>query len=149
MALTYPHNITLYQVGDAWVQADMNLFLAALDRTYCGALYAAFDPIYLDPTNASYDLPASYNSSDYSNHKLTNVISVSCANYEAASRVLRTPVPRVSQTWLAGCHNSICSRGFRSCWKPRRLSLRWEASMVSKLLDVVFDANLQIRPCAK
>ncbi|KFZ20322.1 hypothetical protein V501_00195 [Pseudogymnoascus sp. VKM F-4519 (FW-2642)] len=85
MALVYPQNVTLYSVGDLWMQGDMNNFLAALDASYCGALDSTYDPIYPDPIISPIPgWPGGYNSSDCGNHSPTKVISVSFAWREAA-----------------------------------------------------------------
>jgi tripeptidyl-peptidase I len=78
MSLTYPLNVTNYQVGDMLNSGTMNNFLAALDQSYCGALDPEFDSIYPDLK------PGGYNSSDCGIYKPTNVISVSYANDEVA-----------------------------------------------------------------
>ena len=78
MSLTYPLNVTNYQVGDMLISGTMNNLLSALDLSYCGALDPQFDSIYPDLQ------PGGYNSSDCGIHKPTNVISVSYANDEVA-----------------------------------------------------------------
>jgi tripeptidyl-peptidase-1 len=84
MSLTFPLNITNYQVGDPWVLGGMNNFLAAMDNTYCGSLDPAFDSIYPDSHPASDPLPAGYNKSDCGIYEPAKVISVSYAHDEIA-----------------------------------------------------------------
>jgi tripeptidyl-peptidase-1 len=79
MALTYPLNVTNYQVGDMFLPGTINNLLAALDQSYCGSLDSQIDPIFPDVT-----YPGGYHESDCGNHKPTNVISISYANDEVA-----------------------------------------------------------------
>ena len=76
MALTYPLNVTNYQVGDMLTIPTMNNFLAALDGTYCGALDPSFDAVYPDLT------PGGYNTSDCGTVTPAKVISVSYSHDE-------------------------------------------------------------------
>lgn len=79
MSLTYPLNVTNYQVGDMFFPGTINNLLAALDQSYCGSLDSQVDPIFPDVT-----YPGGYNKSDCGNHNPTNVISISYANDEVA-----------------------------------------------------------------
>ncbi|KAF2416266.1 tripeptidyl peptidase-like protein [Tothia fuscella] len=51
MSLTYPLNVTYYQVGDLIIGGTLNNFLAAVDDTYCDDLDPEVDSVYpdLDP----------------------------------------------------------------------------------------------------
>jgi tripeptidyl-peptidase I len=77
MSLVFPLDVTNYQVGDLFLSGTRNNLLAALDKTYCGALDPHIDPIYPDPR------PGGYNSSDCGTLKPANVISISYADNEA------------------------------------------------------------------
>lgn len=45
VALSYPQNVTNYQVGDSDHPGDLNTMLAAFDASYCSHLSNEFDPI--------------------------------------------------------------------------------------------------------
>ncbi|KAI9757050.1 MAG: hypothetical protein M4579_003619 [Chaenotheca gracillima] len=57
MALVYPLNVTLYQVGDLQEGASFNTFLDAIDGSYCtyeGGDDPTQDPPYPDPSTGGY-----------------------------------------------------------------------------------------------
>ncbi|KAK4154902.1 peptidase S8/S53 domain-containing protein [Chaetomidium leptoderma] len=86
MALTYPQNVTLYQVGDsvAWQPATNNNFLDAIDGSYCttdGGDDPVWDAIY--PHDAS--TPGAYTGQPMcSAYNATKLISVSYGSNEDA-----------------------------------------------------------------
>ena len=78
MSLVYPQNVTNYQVGNKFLRGTLNDLLAAVDKSYCGALDSKIEAIYPD------HYAGGYNSSDCGSHSLTSVISVSYSNNEVA-----------------------------------------------------------------
>jgi tripeptidyl-peptidase I len=84
MALAYPLNVTLYQVGDSVEGASFNNFLDAIDGSYCtydGGDDPSKDPVYPDPASQrkeAYEGPA-----NCGGFPPTNVISTSYAFDEA------------------------------------------------------------------
>jgi tripeptidyl-peptidase I len=129
MTLAYPQNVTLYEVGDLWVHADMNNFLAALDDSYCGALDSTFDPVYPDPIVSPIPgWPGGYNSSDCGNHTPTKVITVSYAWYEAVYspaylqrqcyEYLKLGLQGVTVLFASGDYGVAGTEGFASTQTP-------------------------------
>jgi tripeptidyl-peptidase-1 len=124
MALTYPLNVTDYQVGDMFLPGTINNLLAALDQSYCGSLDSQIDPIFPEVTYTG-----SYNESDCGNHKPTNVISISYANDEVA-------------------YPPTCER--RACLKFLKLGLQGISVIVSTGdFGVVGQSNLCIDPITR
>lgn len=75
MALVYPQNVTLYQVGDQLGESSFNNFLDALDSSYCtsgGGDDPEVDVVYPNPEEGGYKGPK-----DCGTTKATNVISSS------------------------------------------------------------------------
>ncbi|KAK3393947.1 peptidase S8/S53 domain-containing protein [Podospora didyma] len=86
MALTYPQNVTLYQVGDsvAWNPATNNNFLDAIDGSYC-SFQGGDDPVWdaVYPHDAS--TPGAYTGQPQCGvYNATKVISVSYGSNEGA-----------------------------------------------------------------
>ncbi|KAG6008285.1 hypothetical protein E4U21_004747 [Claviceps maximensis] len=79
MSLVEPLPVTDIQVGDKYLQGNLNTMLAGFDHHYChSALDPAIDPIYPDVQN-----PGGYNASDCGNRRPPLVISISWAQPEA------------------------------------------------------------------
>ncbi|KAH9213779.1 peptidase S8/S53 domain-containing protein [Leptodontidium sp. 2 PMI_412] len=58
MSLVYPQNVTLYQIGDNYLGGTFELFLDAVDGSYCtylGGDDPAHNPQYPDPTPGGYN----------------------------------------------------------------------------------------------
>ncbi|KAL2062257.1 hypothetical protein VTL71DRAFT_6523 [Oculimacula yallundae] len=58
MSLVYPQNVTLYQIGDNYIGGSFELFLDAVDGSYCtylGGDDPAHNPQYPDPTPGGYN----------------------------------------------------------------------------------------------
>ncbi|KAK8002133.1 hypothetical protein PG991_014355 [Apiospora marii] len=82
MALVYPQQVTLYQVGDQHGTASFNNFLDALDGSYCtyaGGDDPEVDAVYPSPKADGYQGPA-----DCGTSQATNVISSSYGYNEGA-----------------------------------------------------------------
>lgn len=81
MALVYPQQVTLYQVGDLQEGASFNNFLDALDASYCtfeGGDDPSQDAVYPDPAPGGYKGPE-----NCGGLAATKVISTSYAYNEA------------------------------------------------------------------